>query len=174
MTDAPALAARAAPNRPSVRTRDAQRAVEPSRRPAPRAGRRRRGGRRSSSAASSAATSSRSTPLVTAAGEAQCGEASSATSAARLNCAAAQTDQVDGRGKRLGGERQRVARVKRHAALGEDLARQVDVGQRPVEHDADAAQRHARARVALQRADAPHEIAQLLLAIPADEIRLGV
>ena len=59
-------------------------------------------------------------------------------------------DEIDRGGKRLRGQRQRVERLVRHLRVGEDLPRQIQIRQRPLEHDRRPPERR-RARRALQR-----------------------
>ena len=73
--------------------------------------------------------------------------------------------QVDRRGKRLRRERQRVERLVRHLRVAEHLPRQVQVRQRPLEHDRRPAQRRRAPRVFSARTNSR----QLLFAIAADE-----
>jgi hypothetical protein len=78
--------------------------------------------------------------------------------------------EIDRGGERLGRQRQRVERLIWHARVGEDLPRQVEVRQRPLEDNRRPSERR-RPRRHLQRA---HEPGQLLFAIATNERTLQV
>ena len=71
-------------------------------------------------------------------------------------------DQIERGGKRLGGERQRVERLVWQPRIGEDLAGQIEIRKRTLEHDGRPVERCAGA--ALHRA---RDLDQLLFTIAA-------
>ena len=73
---------------------------------------------------------------------------------------------VDRRRPRFGGQRQRIDRLPRHVVGAEDLARQVEIRQRPLVDERDRAVGRRRRR---RRADASREGLDFVLAIAADE-----
>ena len=71
---------------------------------------------------------------------------------------------VDGRGVRLGGERQGVERFERNARAGKHFAREIEIRQRPRHDEADAIERRLHAAPAIGL-DAPRHAFELVLAI---------
>ena len=84
-------------------------------------------------------------------------------------------DQVQRGGERLGGQRQRVARLERHAARGEHAPREIHVRQRPPNHDANSIQCCAgrqscvAAPLRVHRTNPPHQVRQLIFPIAAEK-----
>ena len=75
-------------------------------------------------------------------------------------------DHVHRGGKRFAGERQRVGRLIRDAAVGKDLAREIQVRQRTLEHDRRPVQSRGPPRIGFH---ASNDVRQLLFAVSTDE-----